>query len=144
MRIDELQHDLAAARDAVPAADPVAGRAATNRRVRRHQVRQAISIAAAVLVVALVVASVGRFGRNDAVPVLTDPGPARTPHLATGYAPDGMTPYKVFVTPIQGDAAMVEAPRSTRTAIFARAGACLLYTSPSPRDRTRSRMPSSA
>src|SRR5665811_2584200 len=25
-----------------------------------------------------------------------------------------------------------------------RAGACLLYTSPSPRDRTRSRMPSSA
>ena len=26
----------------------------------------------------------------------------------------------------------------------ARIGACLLYTSPSPRDRTRSRMPSSA
>ena len=28
--------------------------------------------------------------------------------------------------------------------IWQRAGACLLYTSPSPRDRTRSRMPSSA
>ena len=27
---------------------------------------------------------------------------------------------------------------------FARDGSCLLYTSPSPRDRTRSRMPSSA
>ena len=27
---------------------------------------------------------------------------------------------------------------------LARAGICLLYTSPSPRDRTRSRMPSSA
>ena len=27
---------------------------------------------------------------------------------------------------------------------FAEIGACLLYTSPSPRDRTRSRMPSSA
>ena len=30
------------------------------------------------------------------------------------------------------------------TAISERATACLLYTSPSPRDRTRSRMPSSA
>ena len=28
--------------------------------------------------------------------------------------------------------------------IAAQAGTCLLYTSPSPRDRTRSRMPSSA
>ena len=28
--------------------------------------------------------------------------------------------------------------------IFASDGSCLLYTSPSPRDRTRSRMPSSA
>ena len=30
------------------------------------------------------------------------------------------------------------------TALARRAAACLLYTSPSPRDRTRSRMPSSA
>ena len=28
--------------------------------------------------------------------------------------------------------------------VMAEGGACLLYTSPSPRDRTRSRMPSSA
>ena len=35
--------------------------------------------------------------------------------------------------------------KSTLTAVIeARAKACLLYTSPSPRDRTRSRMPSSA
>src|SRR5665811_2286855 len=31
-----------------------------------------------------------------------------------------------------------------RLAVVARVHACLLYTSPSPRDRTRSRMPSSA
>ena len=31
-----------------------------------------------------------------------------------------------------------------RDRIAARVGSCLLYTSPSPRDRTRSRMPSSA
>ena len=30
------------------------------------------------------------------------------------------------------------------SALFAPYNACLLYTSPSPRDRTRSRMPSSA
>jgi hypothetical protein len=123
MRIDELQHDLAAARDAVPAADPVVGRVATNRRVRRHQVRQAVAVAGAVLVVVLVVASVGRFGRNDALPVLTDPGPAPTPHLATGYAPDGLTPYAVYATPIEGHTEMVDAVRSTRTAIFAKASA---------------------
>ena len=29
-------------------------------------------------------------------------------------------------------------------AVFCPSGTCLLYTSPSPRDRTRSRMPSSA
>ena len=32
----------------------------------------------------------------------------------------------------------------TLTRVVGRAGSCLLYTSPSPRDRTRSRMPSSA
>ena len=35
--------------------------------------------------------------------------------------------------------------KSVRVAVFAQGDkACLLYTSPSPRDRTRSRMPSSA
>ena len=33
---------------------------------------------------------------------------------------------------------------ATDLALLLRSGACLLYTSPSPRDRTRSRMPSSA
>ena len=34
--------------------------------------------------------------------------------------------------------------RSPQPAVFSQASSCLLYTSPSPRDRTRSRMPSSA
>ena len=33
---------------------------------------------------------------------------------------------------------------SAEVAFFGRSNVCLLYTSPSPRDRTRSRMPSSA
>ena len=37
-----------------------------------------------------------------------------------------------------------EASESLRAAILDRFDSCLLYTSPSPRDRTRSRMPSSA
>ena len=35
-------------------------------------------------------------------------------------------------------------PNNDPTLMFANSGICLLYTSPSPRDRTRSRMPSSA
>ena len=35
-------------------------------------------------------------------------------------------------------------PGGYEVAFYAPDGACLLYTSPSPRDRTRSRMPSSA
>ena len=38
----------------------------------------------------------------------------------------------------------IAARNSIYYAFFATIGACLLYTSPSPRDRTRSRMPSSA
>ena len=34
--------------------------------------------------------------------------------------------------------------KQLRLKLTAQAAACLLYTSPSPRDRTRSRMPSSA
>ena len=34
--------------------------------------------------------------------------------------------------------------KSTVSATFKQMNVCLLYTSPSPRDRTRSRMPSSA
>ena len=41
---------------------------------------------------------------------------------------------------------MVQDTKNSKDAIsvLARLSACLLYTSPSPRDRTRSRMPSSA
>ena len=34
--------------------------------------------------------------------------------------------------------------KSSATCLDVQSGVCLLYTSPSPRDRTRSRMPSSA
>ena len=44
----------------------------------------------------------------------------------------------------QGDANNAEGTNKTVTAGASGANACLLYTSPSPRDRTRSRMPSSA
>ena len=40
--------------------------------------------------------------------------------------------------------AWVKEPKEFPLLINARAETCLLYTSPSPRDRTRSRMPSSA
>ena len=36
------------------------------------------------------------------------------------------------------------APKRAFVAVSKKYGSCLLYTSPSPRDRTRSRMPSSA
>ena len=39
---------------------------------------------------------------------------------------------------------LIRGERGTAKSTAARALACLLYTSPSPRDRTRSRMPSSA
>ena len=42
---------------------------------------------------------------------------------------------KLFKTEVDGRTAFVE---------YRLLGDCLLYTSPSPRDRTRSRMPSSA
>ena len=44
------------------------------------------------------------------------------------------------ITPMQVEHAV----RATGNAHFPRTSLCLLYTSPSPRDRTRSRMPSSA
>ena len=40
--------------------------------------------------------------------------------------------------------AAVEEARAIDEASMAKHNSCLLYTSPSPRDRTRSRMPSSA
>ena len=39
---------------------------------------------------------------------------------------------------------MVETKSLNALSVLAQASYCLLYTSPSPRDRTRSRMPSSA
>ena len=39
---------------------------------------------------------------------------------------------------------ILTSPRGTLIGLLAHSVLCLLYTSPSPRDRTRSRMPSSA
>ena len=50
---------------------------------------------------------------------------------------------KLYASPI-GIAGLILVLFWVLTAIFADLIACLLYTSPSPRDRTRSRMPSSA
>ena len=47
-------------------------------------------------------------------------------------------------TEFNGENAIVIASTDTNTEYTATAPICLLYTSPSPRDRTRSRMPSSA
>ena len=43
-----------------------------------------------------------------------------------------------------GETTPTEAPAPTAAPVVEEPTACLLYTSPSPRDRTRSRMPSSA
>ena len=56
--------------------------------------------------------------------------------LCVGLDPD---PAK-FPTPYRGDASKI----GDFCCAIVDATACLLYTSPSPRDRTRSRMPSSA
>ena len=48
---------------------------------------------------------------------------------------------------IEGDArvnAALPAKKALAVLLYSLSKACLLYTSPSPRDRTRSRMPSSA
>ena len=49
----------------------------------------------------------------------------------------------IFDLNAEAGAAMVEEMGADRC-LFAEVNVCLLYTSPSPRDRTRSRMPSSA
>ena len=64
------------------------------------------------------------------------PAPVAAAQPAGGNGADNVAadaPYRVLI---------VEDDRSQ--ALFAQSVLCLLYTSPSPRDRTRSRMPSSA
>ena len=58
----------------------------------------------------------------------------------SGFKPDSVAP---FLFDFQRDI-VNWACKKGRSAIFAACGLCLLYTSPSPRDRQRSRMPSSA
>ena len=51
----------------------------------------------------------------------------------------GTTEFEVGLGTLDGSSANL-----TRTTVISSSNSCLLYTSPSPRDRTRSRMPSSA
>ena len=48
------------------------------------------------------------------------------------------------IVDVMTDKATVTIPSPTDGTVLSLNGDCLLYTSPSPRDRTRSRMPSSA
>ena len=48
------------------------------------------------------------------------------------------------VPELMDEAALIKSGAKMARAAFAHIPTCLLYTSPSPRDRTRSRMPSSA
>ena len=63
-----------------------------------------------------------------------------------GLCSFGKYPYQPDWDSIDADFAILGAPFDfgTQFRAGARFGPCLLYTSPSPRDRTRSRMPSSA
>ena len=51
---------------------------------------------------------------------------------------------RTTIETLREQAAALPRPRGFETAIKAASGPCLLYTSPSPRDRQESRMPSSA
>ena len=48
------------------------------------------------------------------------------------------------ISPIPGSKVALKVQETTKNSYMIEINACLLYTSPSPRDRTRSRMPSSA
>ena len=69
-------------------------------------------------------------------------GPAGTGAVVTFSFPDGLNDFDTR-SGIAGNYNALESTQSGFSA-FLPAFTCLLYTSPSPRDRTRSRMPSSA
>ena len=59
---------------------------------------------------------------------------------------EAQTEFEKLLTAAMGEAAdkLEDIMVSKEMQAFLKHGGCLLYTSPSPRDRTRSRMPSSA
>ena len=58
--------------------------------------------------------------------------------------PEALATYQPYKVPALTKTQNLEAEGFERILKQGRNGTCLLYTSPSPRDRTRSRMPSSA
>ena len=86
---------------------------------------------------------------NDHLPSLSSPAPdlrgwaqAQDAHLNVRFTIIGGD--GVVVTDSREDPAVMENHADRPERLQALASGCLLYTSPSPRDRTRSRMPSSA
>ena len=80
---------------------------------------------------------------------VNDPQAVREPLPDLSYQASGTTglftnPYDPTVTNIDNQGYASDGSRQTQWGWNPVGGACLLYTSPSPRDRTRSRMPSSA
>ena len=73
------------------------------------------------------------------------PGFTRVPFGDAAALADAIddTTVAVLIEPIQGEAGIIVPPDDYLPEVR-RLCTCLLYTSPSPRDRTRSRMPSSA
>jgi len=118
MRIDELKHGLHDEVDRVAPADATSGRRATDRRVRRHQRRQAMTAVGVGIVVILAVTAILRQGPTDELPVLVGPGIPDAPHLTAGYVPNGISLQRVIELPAQGpDIGYV--PASTRTRLYA-------------------------
>ena len=60
------------------------------------------------------------------------------------YEKEALDPIGAEIIEAPANEAEFIAAARTADAIYAKGMRCLLYTSPSPRDRTRSRMPSSA
>ena len=70
--------------------------------------------------------------------------PAYNHYLNTGYDGENWTDYSVEALKEKWEAETSDTQIRLKCRFLYQHNACLLYTSPSPRDRTRSRMPSSA
>ena len=80
-----------------------------------------------------------------ALDLITPDIPPLRPHDDIKRALDWMEEFKVMHLPVVNEKRLVGLVKDTDLMECADAHAlCLLYTSPSPRDRTRYRMPSSA
>ena len=84
-----------------------------------------------IILVMAVTTSIATFSQNQKMEPLAYPETKKTATVDTYFGTEVNDPYR-----------WLEDDKSDETAAWVKD--CLLYTSPSPRDRTRSRMPSSA